>query len=93
MSGQLHILRSDHSNTTVTWTKSGPPSLEILQREVGGYIEHIRVHFLGKMRDAYVDEDGHSKLLPLNLRATALWGGNLRGPLVVWVPDSKSKSK
>lgn len=64
------------------------PSLRVLQESVGGYIELVKVRWQGKIRDAYVDEDGISKQLAPNLRASDLTVNNHRifGPMVIYVP-------
>lgn len=55
--------------------EDGAPSLERLQEVVGGYIEHIQVMYDGKLRDAYINEEGklQDPMLPLNRTATRLW--------------------
>lgn len=57
--------------------------LETLQQAVGGWIEHV---ILADGRDAFCDEEGKLKGLPVNLVATALWADPfdvLCGPVVV----------
>jgi hypothetical protein len=81
-----------------TKPKKGESSLpyEECRQMVGGFLERVQVRFEGRVRDAYVDEDGISKGLMKNVFATVklteLWKGNtLYGPCVVWVPDPKVK--
>ena len=97
MSGELHIISNTTLHTTpIIWPKNGPPSLDILQKEVGGWIEHVKVRFMGKVRDAYVDEDGVMKQLGHNEHASAMLygarkGNTIYGDMVVWVPNPKLK--
>ena len=37
------------------------------------WLEHVTVLFMGKVCDAWVDEDGHRKQLDLNPKATAIY--------------------
>jgi hypothetical protein len=76
------------------------PTLAQLQREVGGLIERVRVRFEGRVRDAFVNEDGLGLGLARNQAATDLLAppfnpriNVLVGNLVVWVPDPKEKVK
>jgi hypothetical protein len=96
MSGTIVILHVDGSTTEKRWEKRrGPPNWETLRDAVdGGYIEHVRVRWAGKVRDAYVDEDGISRGLPVNNKATAALaepfiGNTLLGPCAIWIPDPK----
>jgi hypothetical protein len=100
MSGKLVIISTDETVREVEVT-SKMPSLEMLQRHVGGYIERVKVRWEGRIRDAYVDEDGISKGLESNqlahqmrfdrvLGPAALFHQEtsmLFGPCVIWVPD------
>lgn len=98
------IYKIPMSMTPITqhrWEKRGPPAWEMLNKLLdGGYIERVRVPFLGRMRDMWVDEDGLGKGLLWNPRATVLaragyvkMGLNpndtgIVGPALVWVPDA-----
>lgn len=62
----------------------GPDQLKMLQMAVGGWIEPVRAYFKGKWREAYVDEEGMCKGLPLNLAASnAYQRGDICGDMVV----------
>lgn len=94
MSGKLVTIRPDGTSSFAIWPKSGTPEWRVLADSVGGYIERVRVHYDGKVRDAYVNEDGISQGLPVNKPATALLAhpfypdqNTLLGCLVIWVPD------
>jgi hypothetical protein len=67
--------------------------LEEMQKHVGGYIERVRVRFEGRVRDAYVNEDGMAEELPVNREGTAMlteqYRGNvLLGNVAIWVPEA-----
>lgn len=71
------------------------PTLAQWQSAVGGYIERVRVRFLGEVRDAFVNEEGRLENLPLNYVATAMlappFGGTLIvGNLAIWVPNARN---
>lgn len=77
----------------------GRPPLETLQGLVGGYLEPVKVRYEGRVREAYIDEDGRMKNLRFNEMATQLyhnyWRSEsqyIRGNMVVWVPDPKEKA-
>lgn len=96
--GKLITLRPD--GTRKEARLSHKPTLEELQAEVGGYIERVRVRIEGRVRDAFVNEDGISDNLPTNWAATEMLappfvpGVNvLLGNLTVWVPDPKPKKE
>jgi hypothetical protein len=97
MSGTLYRLDVDGTVTTERHEGKGPAKLEQLQRLVGGYIERVRVVYMDRHRDAYINEEGLLHNLPRNRHATALlaplyYGCQLHGPCVIWVPDPKVKS-
>ena len=59
----------------VTVTEHADVPLEMLQRAVGGFIQMVP-HFTqydGHPCEAYVNEEGRLKNMPLNAKATALW--------------------
>lgn len=75
------------------------PGHTILNTLVGGYFERIRVRYEGKIRDAYVDEEGLLKGLPVNSwvhdKLDGVFKGYsapIAGPVVIWVPDAKAKA-
>ena len=102
MSGTLIILTPSGVLSEQRWEgtgkKSSPP-LEMLQNAVDGYIEHVKVRFNGRVRDAYVNEEGLINGLPFNMAATVMTqntiyeGCILHGNLAVWVPDPKASKK
>lgn len=104
MTGKLVIIQpSDSPGSTlaeIVWDKSISPDLSVLQKHVGGYIERVRVRWEGKVRDAYVNEDGLSAAMPVNVYGTSILappfvpGVNvLVGNVVIWVPDARKGPK
>jgi hypothetical protein len=97
MTGRLIVITPNgtHSVTEIKTAKG--PTLKDLQTAVGGYIERVRVRYDGRVRDAYIHEEGLILGLPVNNRATSMLAaeyntcGGIRGPLAVWVPDPKAK--
>jgi len=94
----LLVYPSGASIEEVVTDKKGP-SLETLQRVVGGCIERIKVRYNDRTRDAYVNEDGIAKNLPYNgiasrmTNGTIFAGANIVGVCAVWIPDPKRKEK
>ena len=90
MSGRIITLRVDGTVYSIDVPKKRP-GLELLQREVGGYIEPVKVRWEGRLREAYVDEDGFAKRLSVNPRSSSIdqWGRELLGPIVIWIPTPK----
>lgn len=100
MSGLLIKVNPDGTRVEEVWGKRGPPNWETLKRLVGGYIEMVQVRYEGRLRDAYVNEDGFGERLPYNPHGTALLGGRFEGtgttivgPLVIWVPLATAARK
>lgn len=92
MSGTLAILPVGGGLTLEPYT--GPrPSLEQLQKAVGGYIERVKVRYDGRVREAYVNEEGLIEGLPFNATATRLVSefgyGAIVGTIAVLVPDPR----
>lgn len=87
MSGHIIAIHPDGTKIDTAWPRKGPPDLKTLQAQVGGYIEHVKVRYEGKVRTAYVDEEGIIKCLPLNWRAVEELRVVFYGPLVIWIPD------
>lgn len=52
------------------------PTLEKMQEFVDGYIERVNVLFNGDACDMIVNEEGLIKNLPVNWKATALYGAH-----------------
>lgn len=86
MRGELVIIRSD--GTMSRSSISRPPSLDVLQRAVGGLIESIPyfVSFENTPCVAFCNEEGKLKRLPVNVLATGMWHAQ-RGALDVLVGD------
>lgn len=62
----------------------GPDQLKMLQTAIGGWIEPVTVKYEGKLRQAFVDEEGGLKGLPHNAAASDLYCfGNICGDMVV----------
>lgn len=98
MSGKLIVIRPDGTETEESWMKSGTPNWETLKRLVGGYIERIRVRYDGKVRDAYVNEDGLSERLEVNYHAMHILAppfsashNTIVGPVVIWLPNPTTR--
>jgi len=98
MSGKLVVIKPDGS-TIEHRIESKRPTLEILKELVQGWVERVRVRWEGKVRDAYVDEEGLIKGLQSNRKAIQLLAPpfdpemvTIVGTLVIWVPDSKVKN-
>jgi hypothetical protein len=95
--GTLTIIEPSGVVTTSRVESAKGPSLEVLQKGVGGYIERVKVRYNGKVRDAYCNEDGLSQGLEYNHDATMLCRGtifegvSIVGNLVIWEPDAKVK--
>lgn len=74
----------------VTTDFAQEPTLKDLQTAVGGYIEHVKCRYDGRVREAYVDEDGRSKQYPVNQTASMMcseWGyGVIVGNICIVVP-------
>lgn len=96
MSGLLIVISPDGTKRAIPWIKRGPPDLKILQESVGGCIERVRVRWEDRVRDAYVNEDGHALRLAINAAGTSLLsqrlaGSFLVGPVAIWIPDPAKK--
>lgn len=90
--GRICIIYPNGLREFRTITNKKGPQMEDLQKAIGGgYFERVRVRYDGRMRDAYVDEDGLSKRLPLNTLASELLGASIVGPMAIWIPDQKGK--
>lgn len=96
MSGKIVTIFPSGSVVTEEWESSHLPSCERLQEAVGGYFERVRVRYEGKMRDAFVNENGIALGLPENLPATRMldgrfkgYAGLLHGKCAVWIPNPR----
>lgn len=72
-----HIIKPDDSVESLDW---GDKPLEYgcipfshLKHLIGGYVEHVSVHWQGRRHHMFVDENGHSKGLKANRRATRIY--------------------
>lgn len=99
MSGSIIVIRPDGSQEQQRHEGAGMPPLKQLQEAVGGYIEQVQMRFEGKVRYAFVNEEGLLKNLPRNVPATAMLareyliaGNVLRGNVAVWIPDIKRRA-
>lgn len=93
MSGTLRIFKVNGSLEDRRYEGKGTPGLDALRAAIGGgYVERVAVRVDKRLRDAYVDEDGLSKALPPNDRASriTLHGFRIVGVMVVWIPDSRA---
>lgn len=96
--GTLTTIKPDGTRTAQRFETTKGAALSDLQAAVGGYIERVRVRFNGRVRDAYVNEDGYAKGLLVNRPATALLaepfiGVTLLGSVAIWEPDAKAAKK
>lgn len=94
--GKLTTIAPDGRHTEQRFETAKGATLTDLQAAVGGYIERVRVRFNGRVRDAYVNEDGISQRLQFNRPGTALLappftGSQLFGNVAIWEPDTKAK--
>jgi hypothetical protein len=92
MSGTFIVIPPVGKERSIRHEKKKTPNLDIPQKECEGYVERVKVRYEGKLRDAFVDEDGYAHRRLLNIRATRLltpaYGGTtIVGTMVVWVPD------
>jgi hypothetical protein len=73
MQGQILTIRTDGSRKVTPL--GAPPTLELLQKEVGGSIETVPNFdtFEGKPAVAFCNEEGKIDGLPLNGPATKIW--------------------
>jgi len=94
MSGTIVTIRPDGEIERLAWVGRKGPTLDALQKAVGGYIEPVPVRFEGRARQGYVNEDGISLGLQPNPHAVKYdaYGRLLLGNLAIWVPDAKSKN-
>lgn len=93
--GTLTTIKPDGTRTAQRFETTKGAALSDLQAAVGGYIERVRVRFNGRVRDAYVNEDGYAKGLLVNRPAMALLaepfiGATLLGSVAIWEPDAKA---
>lgn len=84
---ELHTIAIDGSITIIAQEKE---TLTQLQNLVGGYIELVRIKYLGKLRDAYANEESLLIGMPINFIATQLYQETYEskevgivGPLVI----------
>lgn len=100
MKGTLHTIKPDGTVATQRFETNKGAELKDLQAAVGGYIERVRVRFEGRVRDAFVNEDGLAQGLPVNARAMELLArpfdpayNVIVGNLAVFVADAKAKAE
>jgi hypothetical protein len=96
MSGKLIVVDVDGTVNPLVWPEKNRPELRLLQQIVEGYIEPVQVRYEGRVREAYVNEEGIPKGLPHNFLATSMlteryFGNTIFGKMVIWVPDPKPK--
>jgi Domain of unknown function (DUF3846) len=97
--GKLVTINPDGSEVVTRIESAKEPSLPVLQKAVGGYIELVAVRYEDRIREAYVDEEGYLNHRTPNPKATEMYqaahiGSHCRicGPLVIWVPDPKKET-
>ncbi len=69
------------------------PTLETMQKAVGGYIELVRVHSVNGVRNMYVNEDGTMLQLRYNHKASTIAGMVLIGNAVLLDFDETRKEE
>lgn len=88
---KIFLIRPDNTGKEIKPEEWKKLPVDGLQSLVGGYVEHIRfkgsravcgdeVFTSGEM---YVDEDGRAKGLPVNPRASEIFGAQILGNVVV----------
>jgi hypothetical protein len=76
LSHDLHVIETDGAVTSVSF--STPPTFDDIRQWVScETLEHVSVLFKGREAHMYVDEDGLSKDLPLNHRASRIYANVL----------------
>jgi hypothetical protein len=74
MSGTFVKIDVDGTVTKERTELKGSAPYDPLSRLVGGFVERVKVRYEGKLRDAYVDEDGFAKYTyKPNITATKLF--------------------
>lgn len=92
MSGTLIQIQPNGEINKTRWEGKGRPPLEMFQSAVDGYIEPVRARWEGITREAYVNEEGRLRGLPINLEASRRSGFQpLVGNMVIWIPDPRKK--
>ena len=88
--GKLVTIMPDGTESV---TESKKPDYETIHSLLGGYMERIRVRYEGRIRDAYVDEEGLIKGLDRNPKIEKMMDGMFKGyaaPIagkaIIWVP-------
>lgn len=94
---QLHVIKTDGTIDVIVLEKGKKESLEMLQKLVGGLIQGVRVLYMGKIRDAWVNEEGLIYSLPINHKASCFFQAaydsdeiGLVGDVVVVIPNSEN---
>lgn len=96
MPGLLVTFAADGTETRERY-EAPRPTLEQLQKAVAGYIEPVRVRYMGRVREGYANEEGLLEGLPVNPIATRMFREvhgpdvGIVGPLVIVLPDPKRK--
>jgi hypothetical protein len=90
MKGSMTIITPPQGETPtslVEITLDKPPSLEVLQEIVGGWIERVPhwERYNGQKCIAYCNEEGKILKLQYNAQATALWDVALGGGITDWL--------
>lgn len=73
MAGTIIYIPADHNEAITTEAAEKAPSLEDMQKHVGGFIEVVHVLFKGEPTHMIVNETGLIEALPFNMRATSLY--------------------
>lgn len=69
------LIKVDGTETEISTAKK--PTLEELQKFVGGFIEVVHaIPYEGRIAEMIVDEEGHCKHKPWNEKATKLYHAN-----------------
>ena len=97
--GTLVVLKVD--GTKEALRVPGELKVEQLQKLVGGWVEPVRIKYEGRMRTAFVNENGKLLGLKPNFRATCCFKAAniiptsdfIVGNMAVWLPTPVNKEK
>jgi len=97
----LLLIGTDGTEREIAYNDRQPGSLKFMQDLLGGYLESVHVLWEGAKRQAFVDEDGLSKRLPFNRKATVILRGSrvssevggIVGPMIILLPTPKETTE
>jgi len=83
----LLIIPADENERETRKQTTVEPTLPELQTVVGGYVERLYVRYNDQDAHLFVNEDGRALALPLNGRASRMYGCDILGDVALWVGD------